>query len=561
MKNQKETIRKIVNFLNNPENGGGFWLPNIQRSFVWKENQIERLFDSIMREYPISTLLVWKTKNKVRRRKFIDNYRRELKLTDFYVPEDDKTKILVLDGQQRLQSLFIGLKGTYEKKELCLDILSGKINAPEDVRYKFKFIDLKSDKFNLPWIRFKDIVFNNNTYPKITKDIITSFSHNITDEEEEIIANNVAQIVKIFQTDENIIYQEIDSIDNPERYNEDDVVEIFIRANSGGTPLSKSDLLFSLLASSWEDSDEKMEVLLEELNKTGYKFNRDFILKTCLTILNKGAAYNVNKFRDETTKNNIIDNWDKISDAIKDVKDYLYGKTFIKSDKALPSYLGLIPLIYFRYHFKNKWNDSKKIDDYILRTLLSGAFSGTPDSLIDKITKKIDSSEDFNVNEIYGIIRADGRSLDVSKETILNQSYQSKNIHLIFNLWYKDFDYNPSYENNLPQIDHIFPQSALRSIKIPNPDTGAKNILKYKISERNQIANCMLLSQGENGAGGKSDMLPNEWFKNKSDKYLQKHLIPTDSNLWELENFELFIEERKKLIVDKFSKIILKEEF
>ena len=448
-----------------------------------------------MREYPISTLLVWKTKNKVRRRKFIDNYRRELKLTDFYVPEDDKTKILVLDGQQRLQSLFIGLKGTYEKKELCLDILSGKINAPEDVRYKFKFIDLKSDKFNLPWIRFKDIVFNNNTYPKITKDIITSFSHNITDEEEEIIANNVAQIVKIFQTDENIIYQEIDSIDNPERYNEDDVVEIFIRANSGGTPLSKSDLLFSLLASSWEDSDEKMEVLLEELNKTGYKFNRDFILKTCLTILNKGAAYNVNKFRDETTKNNIIDNWDKISDAIKDVKDYLYGKTFIKSDKALPSYLGLIPLIYFRYHFKNKWNDSKKIDDYILRTLLSGAFSGTPDSLIDKITKKIDSSEDFNVNEIYGIIRADGRSLDVSKETILNQSYQSKNIHLIFNLWYKDFDYNPSYENNLPQIDHIFPQSALRSIKIPNPDTGAKNILKYKISERNQIANCMLLSQ------------------------------------------------------------------
>ena len=147
----------------------GVLLPNIQRSFVWKENQIERLFDSIMREYPISTLLVWKTKNKVRRRKFIDNYRRELKLTDFYVPEDDKTKILVLDGQQRLQSLFIGLKGTYEKKELCLDILSGKINAPEDVRYKFKFIDLKSDKFNLPWIRFKDIVFNNNTYPKLRK--------------------------------------------------------------------------------------------------------------------------------------------------------------------------------------------------------------------------------------------------------------------------------------------------------------------------------------------------------------------------------------------------------
>ena len=61
MKNQRQTIRKIVSFLNNPEDDGGFWLPNIQRPFVWREDQICRLFDSILREYPISTLLVWKT--------------------------------------------------------------------------------------------------------------------------------------------------------------------------------------------------------------------------------------------------------------------------------------------------------------------------------------------------------------------------------------------------------------------------------------------------------------------------------------------------------------------
>jgi len=95
--------------LNNEEKDGGYWLPNIQRPFVWKEDQIERLFDSIMREYPISTLLVWKTNSEIKRRKFIDCYKSGLKLTDFYVPEDKKAKMLVLDGQQRLQSLFIGL--------------------------------------------------------------------------------------------------------------------------------------------------------------------------------------------------------------------------------------------------------------------------------------------------------------------------------------------------------------------------------------------------------------------------------------------------------------------
>src|ERR1700731_24649 len=113
----------MVSALNDPEQDGGFWLPNIQRPFVWTEDQICRLFDSILREYPISTLLVWKTTSIIRRRRFIDNWKESLRLSDFYVLEDDKRKNLVLDGQQRLQSLFIGLRGSFEGSELFFDIL------------------------------------------------------------------------------------------------------------------------------------------------------------------------------------------------------------------------------------------------------------------------------------------------------------------------------------------------------------------------------------------------------------------------------------------------------
>jgi hypothetical protein len=557
MKNQKETIRKMVGYLNNPEKDGGFWLPNIQRPFVWNEGQIERLFDSIMREYPISTLLVWKTKSNIRRRKFIDNYKHGLRLTDFYVPADDKTKMLVLDGQQRLQSLFIGLKGSYEKKELYFDILSGELVAPEDIRFRFKFIE--SQKAKLPWVKFKDLVFSTDEYDEISENIITRFDRELTTDEKKTIRKNVARIVRVFQTEENIVYQELDSVDKPNLYTEDDVVEIFIRANSGGTVLGKSDLLFSLLTVSWEDADEKMQELLDELNRTGYGFNRDFILKTCLTLLGKGAAYNITKFRDEATRESIVANWDRIASAIKDVKDYLYGKTYIRSDKALPSYLVLIPIIYFRYHYEDKWRHAKGIDDYILRTLISGAFSGNPDNLIDKCTREIDAKQDFVVNDIFGVIRADGRSLEIARETIFDQYYGSKNIHLIFNIWYKDFNYHPSFENNTPQVDHIFPQSLLKSVKIRNPNTGRKDVLKYKWWDRDQIANLMLLTQQENGAGGKSDTPPEEWFKDKSDDYLDMHLIPKDRELWKLENYEKFIEERKKLIEKKFSYLIIKE--
>ena len=78
MRNQKQTIRKIIGYINNPDEDGGFWLPNIQRPFVWSEEQICRLFDSILRNYPINTLLIWKTNKEFRRRKFIDNWKSDL---------------------------------------------------------------------------------------------------------------------------------------------------------------------------------------------------------------------------------------------------------------------------------------------------------------------------------------------------------------------------------------------------------------------------------------------------------------------------------------------------
>ncbi|MEI6090436.1 MAG: DUF262 domain-containing protein [bacterium] len=554
MRNATESFRKFVGYLNNSTQEGGYWLPNIQRPFVWKEDQIARLFDSILREYPIGTLLIWKTKSKIRRRKFIDNYKMNIKLTDFYVTEDDRPKMLVLDGQQRLQSLMIGLLGSYEKKEFCLNVLSGDLVAPEDMRYIFKF--LAREDIKPPWFKLKDIVFSDAEYDEIAESIKSEFTVELTDNENTKITRIVAKIVRIFGA-ENLLYQVVDSVDKPKLYTDDDIVEIFIRANSGGTELGKSDLLFSLLTSSWDEADDEMEELLETLNKTGYKFNRDFILKTCLSILGKGAAYNVVKFRDPEIRQSIVDNWTKISDAIKDVKDFIYGKTFVRTDATLPSYLVLIPLIYYRYHYKDKWNSTLNIPNYLIRSLLAGAFSGSPDTLIDKCTKQIDKTETFDINEIFGVIIDDRRNLEVSKDSILKTHYGSRHIHLLFNLWY-NFNYQPSYNQNKPQVDHIFPQSQLKKIKVANPITERLDILKYKWEDRDQIANCMLLTAKENGAGGKTDILPEDWFADKTKDYLELHLIPQDTELWKLENFEKFIDERKKLIEKKFENIIIK---
>lgn len=556
MKTTKHSLRKIVTFLNNPEEEGGFWLPNIQRPFVWSEEQICRLFDSILREYPISTLLIWKTRSQIRRRKFIDNFHRGLltRLTDFYVPEDDKKKCLVLDGQQRLQSLYIGLCGSYESRELHIDILSGEVAAPDDVKYKFAFLDGATAKF--PWIKFKDLVFSTRTSLVLAQQIIRNAGRELTEGEQDKVSEHVALIFKTFHSDDGIAYQELDSIENKELYSEEDVVEVFIRANSGGTRLGKSDLLFSLLTVSWDKAGEQMEDLLAQLNQHGFAFPRDFVLKTCLTLLGQGARYEVDKFRKPGVRDEIEAKWDDISKAIRDVIDFVRGKTFIRCDKAMPSNLVLIPLIYVRYHFPQAWKQAKDVDWFLLRSLLAGAFSGTPDQLIDDLVAKIKQLEGFEVNELFDVIRSKGRSLELTEDRFWQMGYGSDTVQLLFNLWYRDFNYTPAYENNLPQIDHIFPQSALRKVKETNPRTGRKDLTKYRDADRNQLANCMLLTQQENGAGGKSDTPPIQWFAGKDQAYLQMHMIPLDPELWKMERFEDFVVERKKLIRQKFAYLL-----
>ncbi len=378
----------------------------------------------------------------------------------------------------------------------------------------------------------------------------------LAQEEENKIADHLDLVDRTLRIEEIISYQELDSIDFPSLYTEDDVVEIFIRANSGGTRLSKSDLLFSLLSSSWDSADDEMQDLLNALNRYGFLFTRDFVLKTALTLLDQGSRYEVEKFRRPGVRDSLESQWPLICDAIKDVLDYVRGKTYVQCDKALPSYLVLIPLIYTRCHFRESWRDAADIDHYILRCSLSGAFSGNSDGLIDALVSGVKARGCFSRDQAFQIIRTQGRSLELTEERLWRMGYGSDLVHVLFNLWYRDFNHVPAYENNLPQIDHIFPQSALRRIKTRNPKTG-RDVIKYREHARHQLANCMLLTREENGAGGKRDKPPSEWFADKDAAYLRKHAIPQDSELWELDKYEQFIEARKTLIRERLASCLM----
>ena len=245
------------------------------------------------------------------------------------------------------------------------------------------------------------------------------------------------------------------------------------------------------------------------------------------------------------------------------MRDFVVSKTYIRSNKALPSYLALIPIIYYRYHYAKKFIVNTTLSEYLLRSLVTGVFGGSPDNLIDKIVRNIKETGDFDLKEVFGVILADNRNLEITTNVIFGQNYTSRTIHLFFNLWYLNFNYTPALDGNGPQIDHIFPQSLLKSVKDVNPESGKLNLLHYSQAQRDQIANCMLLTAEENGFEGKCAQPPSAWFdlsrfsnEEAQATYFKLHLIPPDPELWKLENYEKFVEARKLLIEEKFKHML-----
>lgn len=129
----------VISLLNQVRNGD-IVLPNIQREFVWPEASICKLMDSIMRGYPIGIILMWETYQNIQFRKFTPSYIEEADF-DFHSNEDKSKKLLVLDGQQRLQSLFIALYGKYHGKHLYFELLSGQEqDDSSEIKYEFQFL-------------------------------------------------------------------------------------------------------------------------------------------------------------------------------------------------------------------------------------------------------------------------------------------------------------------------------------------------------------------------------------------------------------------------------------
>lgn len=570
---KRETISTIIEQINK-----GIMLPDIQRPFVWNEEQIYKLFDSLMRGYPISTFLFWElSKDKlseietsqklsIKMYKFVDtncddNTEEINRGKDFYQ--------LVLDGQQRLTSLYIALKGSWKKKirknivihELYFNTLSGDIENEDGILYDFQFFDksnkelkideelINGDTYFKVWVNVKKIFENDLGQSKIRREFVNqiiikdprliNFKDKIDDNLDafnDIIKEN--GIINYFPEDETSY---------------DKVLDIFVRTNAGGTKLGYSDLLFSKIKLTWTDARENFKDLNDSINKNNFEFDSDFILKTCLTIFaqkNEDIRYNISNLNN-TLITNIINNWDVIVNSIK-LTVTLLDDFLIKDKKQLPSYNALIPIIYWHYKTKHKTYKSDNEEDlvnhnlirlWITKALLSGVFGGQSDTVLYKCKEAIEqltSQTIFPAEQIQlQVSSLKNRSMEITDDKFDQYFYRSKESYLFLGLCYKNaINFTPLLEGNLPQQDHIFSKNELKKAGISD-------------DKINSIYNIRFVSSLDNKIKSATPYL--EWVDSlgtKKEETFIRHCIPNGD--WTINNFDSFLQKRKEVLMSNF---------
>ena len=562
-------------------------LPSIQREYVWDTDQIETLFDSLMRGYPIGTFLFWEINKEhvidydfygfirnYHEKKFVHNKKINLKGSDGVTA--------VLDGQQRLTSIYLGLKGTYAYKlkylarnnenaypvrKLYLNLLS----SPEDSdnEYDFRFLsekEVQNDQ-NTYWFevgKILDMHEDGDVSVFVSDNISYSEEFHYTREQSRFAINALSKLYNVINKAGMISYYRERTVEL------DKVLNIFIRVNSGGTKLSYSDLLLSIASAQWETHDAREEItdFVDDVNAIGdgFRINKDFVLKTALVLSDfSNIAFKVDNFNKQNMMK-IESRWDDIKKAIKQA--VLLVSSYGYSGETLTSNNALIPIAYYlmKIGMPDNFVDSgttkanrEKIKKWLIRSLLKKAFSGQPDNVLRPIRDilRVNGTNDFPTNQIMDKFKGTNKSIQFTEDDIdeylLKLKYGKSETLSTLMLLYPSLDFSNKFHE-----DHMYPKSKFTKSYLRKMNVTEDKLDEY-IDSVNDISNLQLLAAQLNEEKLATDF--SKWFNSQylteSDKIQYRTINYMPDMDYTYENYSAFIKGRRKLLKAQLIKILL----
>jgi hypothetical protein len=558
-------IKDIISGINKD-----YFLPAIQREFVWEPEQIERLFDSILGDYPIGSFLFWKVDEKNKEQWTTFEFTRQFDEANPHNPEASLKGIardifLVLDGQQRMSSLYIGLKGSYRffryrwrTTKLYLNLLKRPVpneNDPQELIYQFSFRESAEARNDGElWYEVGEILnFDDSEDAKVAiKGVIATLSESDKENANKLIGRLHNKI----HTLPTINYYEERSQDY------DKVLTIFVRANSAGTPLEYSDLLLSTDTAKWAKLNAREEInqLTEDLNDLGdeYKFGKDFVLKASLYLTaDLPIQYKVKNFT-RSNLQQIENNWENVKTYLATTVRLVAKFGYHWENIVAP--LALLPIAFWLMKKgQEAFDKSSQRDDVAVQTdikkwltlaVLKNAFGGSSDTTLKNLRDallKVATYNTFPLSTLNNVLGIDAKLSDPEIEKLLASKHRAKYTYLILSLLYPDRD----WKDTIFHEDHIFPASEFNVRKLRKCGYGDQRIERY-LSLFNTVVNLELLTDTENSSKNSTPF--EQWIASRDGGFKKRHLIP-DLKSYDLDGFEDFVAARKELLVKQLKAI------
>lgn len=549
--------------------GRDTFLPAIQREYVWNPYQVEMLFDSLLNGYPINSFLFWKIREE--RKKdwvsydFIRNYDAEKPHnTEANLNGVNKDIYLVLDGQQRITSLYIGLMGSYRffyrKWRTCklyLNLLKAPgVFNPEERTYDFFFKEnaepwLNSSEPQLWYEVGRILAFED---AEDAKDDIKSEIQGLPQEQQDC-ANRIIGKLHGRINSANIINYYEETSDNYDK-----VLEIFVRTNTGGKKLEYSDILLSTATAKWKSLNAREEInnFTDDINKigNGYSFGKDFVLKAALYLTEDlPIQYKVSSFTRENLEK-IENHWEDTKQAVDDTIRLVSRFGF--NNKNLVTKLALLPIaqylrnknsrVYVTSSAAADVKDQENIQKWLVMAILKNLLGGSSDTTLNQMREVVGQKKDtFPYQELSDKLKVDLTFTDIEMEKLLNYNYGTRYSYLILSLLYPGRDWKDKTFNE----DHIYPQASFQTKELRKRGLNDEQIEKYQ-AVYNSIANLELLEDSENKS--KNATAFDVWIKSRDKNFKERHKIP-DMADYGYDHFLEFIEARKTLIKKSIAKV------
>ena len=556
-------------------------LPAIQREFVWKPEQICTLFDSLMQGYPFGTFLYWKV-----RRENNNLYQFYDFVLDYHERDSphcprigqiiDRDVIAVLDGQQRLTALNIGLRGSlakklpykrwrndeaFPKRYLYLNLLwsSSEEDDAVNMRYQFEFLtrDQAENQAGC-WFPVREILTLKNGGPAMTAWLA---EYGLGDQSLTTAHEVLYRLFEVVRNLPLVIYYE-------ERSQElEKVLQIFIRTNSGGTLLSYSDLLLSIAVAQWSsDAREEIHQLVDDLNNTvpGFSFSKDWVLKAGLMLSDIGSVgFKVDNFNRENMQI-LEERWPAIKEALTLtvglVSNFGFSGITLRADSAL------LPIAYYlfariadgKYLTGQEFEtDRESIRKWLIASFLkpSGIWGSGLDTFLTALRQNIQNDHSaFPLSQIGETMRSRGKSLEFNSDEVddlTEMRISDKRTFSLLSLIFSHLDLRQHFH-----VDHVFPKSCFTPTKLKAAGFFEDDINQLK-DNSNRLPNLQLLEGHKNVQKGA--MMPAEWLRqfqsdSQRDIYSIIHLLGEVPE--SVGDFDSFYEARRILLRTKIVQLL-----